>query len=113
MPFKLYAASCPSKTARSFIMNKGVPQGRALGLLSFNIFVADLASVVRNNSITLPPFANDMSLYTSHKTPAEACINTSHAMGALSSAMTSKGMAINLTKTVAMIILTKTKKNNR
>ena len=51
--------------SEEFPWSKGVPQGSVLGPLLFNIYVADLHPMASRYIVSLPSFADDMSLYCS------------------------------------------------
>ena len=52
----------------------------------------------------MQPFADDMTLYCSHTSAALACITVSAALKGTSRALALRGLSINVSKTVAMVI---------
>ena len=84
--------------------DKGVPQGSVLGPLLFNIYVADLPSLTREHGAKMPSFADDMTLYCSYTSAALACSTVSAALKDTSRALALRGLSINVSKTVAMVI---------
>ena len=93
-----------NKSTSFLTFNKGVPQGSVLGPLLFNIYVADLPSLAREHGAKMPSFADDMTLYCSHTSAALACSTVSAALKDTSRALSPRGLSINVSKTVAMVI---------
>ena len=93
-----------NKSSSFFTCNKGVPQGSVLGPLLFNIYVANLPSLAREHGAKMPSFADDMTLYCSHTSAALACSSVSAALKDTSRALALRGLSINVSKTVAMVI---------
>ena len=87
-----------------FICTKGVPQGSVMGPLLFNLCVADLHSIAARYNVSLPAFADDMSLYCSRNAMEYACSDVSKALTSISSELESRGLTVNCEKTVAMVI---------
>ena len=87
-----------------FICTKGVPQGSVLRPLLFNLYVADLHSIATRYNVSLPAFADDMSLYCSRKEMENACSDVSKALTSISSELESRGLTVNCEQTVAMVI---------
>ena len=88
----------------SSFAQRGVPQGSVLGPLLFNLYVADLHSIAATYNVSLPAFADDMSLYCSRKAMEYACSDVSKALTGISSELESRGLTVNCEKTVAMVI---------
>ena len=86
-------------------VQQGGPPGRSvLGPLLFNIYVADLPSLAREHGAKMPSFAEDMTLYCSHTSAALACSTVSTALKDTFRALVLRGLSINVSKTVAMVI---------
>ena len=84
--------------------SKGVPQGSVLGPLQFNTYVADLPSIAEKHDTILPSFADDMTLYCSDKSPISACQRVSKSLDVLAEVLSTRGLSINMEKTVGMLI---------
>ena len=86
-------------------MEQGVPQGSILGLLLFNLCLAQLPGLVATTTTAvLLLFADDKTLYASHKSPAKAAFTVTTALTTICKAIKPKGLALNLDKTVCMVI---------
>ena len=95
-----------SSGSSSFVLiNRGVPQGRVLGPLLFNIYVSHLPDIAVANASTLLLFAHGKTLYSAHKSIAAAAQVTTDALSALSEALDALGLCINSSKTSSMFIL--------
>ena len=92
-----------SSSSPVFMSNKGVPQGSVLGPLLFNLYVSDLSSKAELLGAKLPSFADDMTLYSSSTSLSAACESVGRSLAVVVDALTSRGLAVNLEKTVAMI----------
>ena len=84
---------------------KGVPQGSVLGPLLFNTYVADLPTIAEENGSLLPSFADDMTLYCSNSSAVEACNTVSATLDQLADALSARGLSMNMEKTVSMLFL--------
>ena len=93
-----------NKSSSFFTCKTGGPQGSVLGLLLFNIYVEDLPSLAREHGANTPSFADDMTLQCSHTSAALACSTVSAALKDTSRALALRGLSINVSKTVAMVI---------
>ena len=67
-------------------------------------YVADLHSIAARYNVSLPAFADDMSLYCSRKAMEYACSDVSKALTGISSELECRGLTVNSEKTVAMVI---------
>ena len=87
-----------------FPCSKGVPQGSVLVPLLFNIYVADLHPMTSRYNVSLPSFADDMSLYCSRTSLKSACSDVSTALTTISTELDSRVLKINCEKTWATLI---------
>ena len=94
------------------ICTKGVTQGSVLGPLLFNLYVADLHSIAARYNVSLPVFADDMSLYCSRRAMEYACSDLSKALTGISSELESRGLTVNCEKTVVMVIYPRSSKTS-
>ena len=87
-------------------VQRGVPQGSILGPLLFNLCLAHLPSFVAMSvpSAVLLLFADDKTLYASSKSPHDAAKKVSKALSATCAALHQQGLAVNVTKTVFMVL---------
>ena len=90
--------------SEEFPCSKGVPQDSVLGPLLFNIHVADLHPMASWYNVSLPSFADDMSLYCSRTSLNGACSDVSTALTTISTELDRRGLKINCEKTSAMLI---------
>ena len=67
-------------------------------------FRDNLPSLAREHGAKMPSFADDMTLYCSHTSAALACSTVSAALKDTSRALALRGLSINVSKTVAMVI---------
>ena len=81
-------------------ITSGVPQGTILGPVLFNIYVRKLPLTAEAFSCKLPMFADDMTLYASRRTQAEAVATVTDSLSAISVDLDELGLRINTTKTV-------------
>ncbi len=95
------AEKCPYQAVQ-----RGVPQGSILGPLLFNLCLASLPALVTKNtpSSILLLFADDKTLYASNKSPHEAADKVSQALSTICDTIREKGLAVNLKKTVFMVL---------
>ncbi len=95
------------KSKSQFITTmRGVPQGSILGPTLFNLSVRFIPEVAARHSSKLHMFADDKTLYSSHKSLTTAARAVSQALLHVNSALEEKGLSINTTKTVAMFLTT-------
>ena len=66
--------------------------------------MTDLPSLAREHGAKMQSFADDMTLYCSHTSAALACRTVSAAVKDTSRALALRGLSINVSKTVAMVI---------
>ncbi|CAB3384939.1 Hypothetical predicted protein [Cloeon dipterum] len=100
--------------SESYEVPSGVIQGSVLGPLLFNVFVADMPSVVQTNLVHLRPRAEGKNLSTTLRSPHVAWQQSDRASGAISKRARSKdltridvwctnnGMKLNAKKCVVM-----------
>ena len=81
-----------------------MPQGSVLEPLLFNLAVAHLPRLAAENASTLLMFADDETLYSSHRCLAVAAATASKVLYTIASSLEVTGHLVNETKTVAMII---------
>ena len=75
-----------------------------LGPLQFNTYVADLPSIAEKQDAILPSFPDDMTLYCSDKSSLSACQRVSKSLDVLAEVLSTRGLPINMDKTVGMLI---------
>ena len=85
-------------------VTRGVPQESVLGPLLFNLAVAHLPQLAAEYTSTLLMFADDKTLYLSHQCLNVAAATVSKALDVIASSLELKGLSVNETKTVAMIM---------
>ena len=75
-----------------------------LGPVLYNLYVSDIPAVIEDRQMSIPSFANDMTLYCSRPTASAACEEISNALDKLSTALHLKVLTVNKEKTVSMLI---------
>ena len=70
----------------------------------YNLYVSDISSVIEDQQMSIPSYADNMTLYCSRPTASVACKEISTALDKLSTALHLKGSTVNKEKTVTMLI---------
>ena len=85
-------------------VSRGVPQGSVLGPYIIQSDRGPITRLAGNNESCLLMFADDKTLYASHRDPAKAAETVTKAFHLLGSTLAIEGLSVNAIKTVSMFI---------
>ena len=113
IPLNWFASYLSERTQRvvtqrgcssTLVVSSGVPQGTVLGPVLFNLYVRELPKTAEAHGLHLPMFADDMTLYTSHKSLHLAAQTLNLALSSLSAAVLDLGLMVNVDKPVVLFL---------
>ena len=102
-----------SRNSPSFYCTKGVSQGSVLSHLLFNINVADLHSLAKENNSFRRSIVDNMTLYHSDSSAEQASQTVCAALNIINDELVDFGLPINIKKSAALHICPPVKKSNQ